>query len=53
MLLRKYKEKQFLCLHNVLKEAAFVAQLPRKAGISVWRIVLGTTNGCTLSIILC
>jgi hypothetical protein len=35
MLLRKYKEKQIFCLHNILKEDAFVAQLPRKAGISI------------------
>jgi len=31
MLLRKCKEKQIVCLHNILAEGAFVAQLSAKA----------------------
>jgi hypothetical protein len=53
MFLRKYKEKQIVCLDKVLTEGAFVAQLSRKAGFSVWRILLGMTNCLTLNVVLC
>ena len=35
ILLRKCKEKQIVCLHNILTEGAYVAQLSCKAGMSV------------------
>jgi len=49
MFLRKYKEKQFVCGHNILTEGVFVTELPRSAGISVWRIVWVTASCCFMS----
>ena len=44
MFLRKYKEKQFVYVHNIWTDGVFVTELPSNAEISVWRIVWVTTN---------
>jgi len=49
---RKYRDKQFVCRHSIMKESVFVAQLPSDPGITVWRIVWSTTNCCFMSDIL-
>jgi hypothetical protein len=44
MSIRKHKDKQLFCGHDILTEGAFVSQPPNNAGISVRRIVWVTTN---------
>jgi len=40
MFLQKWKDKQFVCGHNILTEGVFVTQLSSNAGISVLQIAL-------------
>jgi hypothetical protein len=44
MFLQKYKEKQFVCVDNILTEGVFVTELSSNVGISIWRIVWVTIN---------
>jgi hypothetical protein len=44
MFLRKHKDRQFVCGHNILTDGVSVTQLPSNAGISVWLIVWIATN---------
>ena len=41
MVLRQYKDKQFVCGHNILTESVFVNQLSSNAGISAGGTVWG------------
>jgi len=47
--LLKYKDEQFFCGHNILKEGLFVTEMFRAAGISVHPVVCVTTNCCVTS----
>jgi hypothetical protein len=44
MFLRKYKDRQLICGHNILTQGVFVTQLSGNSGTSVWRISWVTTH---------